>query len=89
MACALGRVDVVEERLTAGADVNEADNAGWTPLYFAAMHGHEAVVKVLIEAGAEVNKARDNGETPLTTAVTECHEADDAVAHILRDVGAA
>ena len=48
---------MVKALIEAGADVNKADNGGWTPLYRAAQNGHEAVVKALIEAGADVNKA--------------------------------
>ena len=52
-----GDVDAVRNLIEGGADVNKARDDGVTPLYWAALQGHEAVVKALIEAGADVNKA--------------------------------
>ena len=31
---------------------------GWTPLHWAAFHGHGRVVKILLEKGAEPNKGQ-------------------------------
>ena len=53
--------------LSAGANVNGQDAAGWTPL-LAAVGGHLAAGKVLIEAGADVNAANPDGNTPLMGA---------------------
>ena len=55
-----------------GADVNQVDNQGWTPLISAARQRHDKMVALLIELGADVNKAHD-GFTPLTAAVMRDH----------------
>ena len=41
-----------------GADVNQLDNEGKTPLYRAVDKGNTKVVTALIEAGADVNEAK-------------------------------
>ena len=53
--------DQVRSLIIAGADVNEEDDNGWTPLMAAAMFSPRLdVIKLLIEAGANVN-AEDRG----------------------------
>jgi ankyrin repeat protein len=61
----VGRSDVVEALLQAGADVNKADVKGCAPLSFAAS---AAIATMLIERGANVNAANQFGETALLTA---------------------
>jgi ankyrin repeat protein len=36
--------------LDTGADINKADNDGWTPLYIAAYNDHIEIVKLLLNA---------------------------------------
>jgi|SRR5579871_3083671 len=58
------------QRLVAeGADVNRADNFGWTSLMAAASIQQVAVARVLIADGANVNAASSNGKTPLMYAI--------------------
>ena len=45
----------IELLLEAGADVNIADNSGFTPIIMAASHNHYKQVESLIQAGADVN----------------------------------
>ena len=59
----------VVELLAAGADVNRKDNAGWTPLHFAAQEQLVEIASTLIEAGAEVDSKDKCGNTPLWQAV--------------------
>jgi ankyrin repeat protein len=55
-----------------GAEVNEADDTGYTPLSFAAGKGDLAMVRCLVKKlGADVNKANLTGATPLHVAVWE------------------
>ena len=37
-------------------DTDSKDSYGWTPLFWAARNGHEAVVRLLVEKGAAVNE---------------------------------
>lgn len=59
--------------LEAGAEVNQANNNGKTPLMAAAQEGHEKVVKALLEAGADIEAKNKNGDTALTLAVKNDH----------------
>ena len=63
-----GNAEAVKMLLSAGANVNGRDAAGWTPLLRAAVGGHLAAGKILIEAGADVNAANPDGNTPLMGA---------------------
>jgi ankyrin repeat protein len=52
-----------------GADVNEANGEGYTPLYVAAGKGDLAMVRCLVkELGADINKTNNEGDTPLFIA---------------------
>jgi hypothetical protein len=56
------------------ADVNQADDDGFTPLYIAAQQGHHSVVQCLVkELGANVNRATLDGSTPLMIAAAQKH----------------
>jgi len=63
-----GNIEVVEQHLAAGTDVNSKDKDGWTPLHEAASEGHKPIVELLITKGADVNAKDDDGETPLDAA---------------------
>ena len=67
-AATTGKLDIVNLFLTNGADVNKANNDGYTPISQASLRGHLEVVKALIKAEAEVNKADDDGRTPISRA---------------------
>ncbi|MBC6443810.1 MAG: ankyrin repeat domain-containing protein [Alphaproteobacteria bacterium GM202ARS2] len=58
--------DDIKEQLDKGADVNERDRAGYSPLHVGAYRNQNiAVIETLTQAGADVN-ARDNkGWSPL------------------------
>lgn len=58
--------------LKAGADVEDADKNGVTPLHHAVRFRSPVAVKTLIEHGADVNRAcKRNGSTPLHRATTQ------------------
>lgn len=57
--------------LKAGADLEESDKNGVTPLHHAVRFRSPAVVKVLLEHGADVNRqCKRSGSTALHRAVT-------------------
>ena len=65
-----GDVGVVKSLVRSGADVN-ADcypDCLWTPLYFAAAHGHYDAAKFLLENGARVHLKDDMDLSPLDVA---------------------
>jgi ankyrin repeat protein len=65
-----GRLDRVRELLDQGIDQNTPPGLphGWSPLMYAAWHGHEPIVRLLIERGAEINRECGDGFTAITLA---------------------
>src|SRR6185295_15838856 len=49
-----GRAGVVQTLIAGGADVNQRDATGMTPLMIAAAQGETAIARTLIAAGADV-----------------------------------
>jgi hypothetical protein len=68
VAAALGRANMVERLLVAGAEVNARDKNGWTALMVASEKGHTDVVKKLLLWGAEIGLTNKNGTTALMLA---------------------
>ncbi len=64
-AIAKGDAADVRNHLLLGADVNEKNKQGWTPLHFAAVRGQTECARVLIENGAEMNPRTGTEKTPL------------------------
>ena len=71
--------------LDAGADINQANTDGETPLFIAAQKGNLAVVMALLDAGADINQANTDGQTTFFIAVLAGHLT---VAMALLDAGA-
>jgi hypothetical protein len=75
--CGLELIDAVkaddyvqaENLIKAGADVNQQDEQGWTPLNFAAGKGDLALVKLLVNGGADVFKVGRDRRTPYMIAL--------------------
>jgi ankyrin repeat protein len=60
----------------ADVDANSKDTNEQTPLSWAAVNGHEAVVRLLLDrADVEVNSRVGDGLTPLSRAARYGHEA--------------
>jgi ankyrin repeat protein len=67
-AAQYGDLLAVATKIAARADlVNLEDEYGYTPLHFAAQHGHIPVVEYLIRKGANVNASKC-GASPLHRA---------------------
>jgi ankyrin repeat protein len=71
------RGDLVELRKAAdgGADPEETDSQGWTPLFHAAHIGNLSMVRLLLDAGATVNHGAETGFTALFSTVMGDHIA--------------
>ena len=52
-----------------GADVNQVNATGWTPLHAAAFAGANTLVEFLVENGAELDVQNGCGQTPLSLAM--------------------
>jgi ankyrin repeat protein len=62
--------------LDKNADIESKDDGyGLTPLSWAAMKGHEAVLKLLLDKDADVESKDEYGWTPLSWAALKGHEA--------------
>jgi ankyrin repeat protein len=67
-AAALNEVDRLRVLLAEGADPNQVDEVGFTPLHLACQEWSVDAVRELIAAGAAVDAATDRGYTPLILA---------------------
>jgi NAD(P)-dependent dehydrogenase (short-subunit alcohol dehydrogenase family) len=67
-----GNLVVVRQHVEAGANLDEKDSYGSTPLIIAATFGHTEVAKQLIEAGADLDQQNGEGATALFTAALFC-----------------
>jgi hypothetical protein len=56
-----------------GANVNEQDNYGNTPLHVACYHGNQDIVEALMSCGADVNITNDDKRTPAQQAIYSGH----------------
>ncbi len=62
--------DFVDTLLTEGADVNDANDRGWTPLHQAAYSNQSTIASALIKRGADPESdAHGSGGTPLIIAL--------------------
>jgi ankyrin repeat protein len=68
------KVEIVQSLIEAGADVNQTDEDGWTPIMYATLEGYFDIVKILIEAGADVNSESSSGEYALYIANYSNHQ---------------
>jgi len=59
----------VERLIKSGAEVNQQDDQGWTPLNFAAGKGELSLVRLLVESGADVFNVGRDRRTPYDIAL--------------------
>ncbi len=65
-----GGVSAIEALLAAGADVNDANDRGWTPLHAAAYANKPEIAAILLAKGAALDaEAHGAGGTPLIAAL--------------------
>ncbi len=65
-------VNLIENSVRHGANVNAANHQGWTPLMVAASVGNTAALMTLLKHGADVNaRHTEDGRTPLIFAAKE------------------
>ncbi|GME84456.1 unnamed protein product [Ambrosiozyma monospora] len=73
--CAKGFYDEAKELIESGANVNDADYAGNTPLHEAALEGYLEIVELLLDNGAEIDKQSGvmDKDTALIDAASNLH----------------
>jgi ankyrin repeat protein len=62
-----------------GANIDQPDRWGTTPLYAASSSGHASVVSILVDNGAKVNQEDNGGRTPFYAATNNRHDVVVAV----------
>jgi uncharacterized protein len=67
-ATAAGSLPIARLLVSAGADVNAVQQAGYRPLHAAAMAGRADLAKLLLDRGADPNAKADDGRTALAMA---------------------
>lgn len=80
-----GRISAVLTLLANGADPNLADEAGNTPLHFAASTRDAAVAQSLADVGARIDAVNREGMTPLALA---CEAGNHVIVEFLLKLGA-
>jgi ankyrin repeat protein len=85
MAAQEGHLSVVMYLVQQGADKDQADINGATPLLKTVSKGHLSVVKYLVQQGADKHKANNNGVTPL--AMADHQDSSSEIAQYLRKQG--
>lgn len=66
-----GNLEELKKLISAGADIEERDNLGFTALHNAAFYGHSECLKELIKAGADIKSLTRGGTTALEEAEDE------------------
>ncbi len=91
VAAAMGDLDRLRAAFDRSTDhIDDLDDQGCTPLFFAAKNNRPSAVSYLLERGADVNKAADDDQTPVSTATlhTLSQECDLDMLQELVDAGA-
>jgi ankyrin repeat protein len=77
-----GWTKTAAEAIRFGANVDETNEYGTTPLILAAIRGHDRIVKLLLDAGADPNRENDDRVSPMLGAAANCN--DPVVTELLR-----
>jgi len=76
VAAERGDVDAASAELAAGADVNQADDDGWSALHLSALNAHVPMVETLLgHPDVDVNCRNRWKSTPLSLASAKGHHA--------------
>ena len=68
-----GNIATAKTLIESGADVNQQDDNGWTPLNWAAGKGNTEIVMLLVKNGADVFKVGGDQRTPYMIALAAGH----------------
>ena len=84
-AVRINNISEVEEAMSLGADVNSADDDGWTPLIYAAYRGNTDITILLLKYRTNINAVNKYGDTALMMA---CWNGYIDIAELLIEHGA-
>lgn len=83
-AAALGKSEMLELLIRAGANLNAKDAQGHTPVHLGALYGHPEILRKAALAGAEMSEPSEQGLTPMDLALSANRkEASEALRRIL------
>ncbi|HLG59074.1 MAG TPA: ankyrin repeat domain-containing protein [Vicinamibacterales bacterium] len=85
LAISLGRTQIAQKLLAAGADPNLSASRGLTPLMIATMRSNLELVQTLIDKGADINARNVDGATAIQLAA---QQTDKRIVEKLRQAGA-
>ncbi|KAI1896711.1 hypothetical protein AGOR_G00097620 [Albula goreensis] len=69
-----GNLECVKLLVKYGADINQRDEEGWTPLHMACSDGFPHIARYLLSLGANVDAENECGEKPADLIDPECKE---------------
>ncbi|XP_077396206.1 protein phosphatase 1 regulatory subunit 27 [Festucalex cinctus] len=69
-----GNLDVVKLLVKYGADINQRDEDGWTPLHMACSDGFPEIASYLLSLGANKEAENESGEKPADLIDPDCTE---------------
>ena len=72
-AASMGDIETVQKLVKNGANINEKDRSGYTPLIWAIYSNKVEAVKAFIQMGADIEIQDKSGYTPLILAVSWSH----------------
>ena len=68
-----GPVDILQQFIDAGIEIDGKNSAGYTALAVAASSGNDTVAQFLIDAGTQLNEPCNNGMTALSLSINGLH----------------
>ncbi|XP_063312290.1 protein phosphatase 1 regulatory subunit 27 [Pelobates fuscus] len=69
-----GNLECVKLLIKYGADIEQRDENGWTPLHMACSDGHPHIARYLLALGARQDVVNSEGETPSELIDSDCEE---------------
>jgi ankyrin repeat protein len=86
--CRRARLALIDLLLQHGANINQQDERGYTPLHEAAALNEEEAVKLLVERGAAINAKTNEGRTVLDIVYAIPYIGHRSLGHWLKSQGA-
>ena len=77
IACDVGNANVVEMLLANGANINDTDEQGLTPLMKASLYNYTNIIELLLSKGVDIHDQNMNGATAILYA--SLHSQKDAI----------